>query len=174
MRQTANASFRTSYSPFLAAAFLALLCAAPASAQFPMDQIPDEFTNLELLPKDISKEQLVKVMQAFTKGLGVRCHYCHVGEEGAALSTFDFASDEKNHKKIARLMVQMVTDINERHLPKLEHIAHQHDGEKHEAPRVECITCHRGETKPKVVEETPLDAAPAGAGADAPSGPGGD
>jgi hypothetical protein len=35
-----------------------------------------------------------------------------VGEEGADLSTFDFASDEKPTKKTARLMLQNLNDIN--------------------------------------------------------------
>ena len=34
------------------------------------------------------------VMPGFTRALGVRCSYCHVGEEGESLSTYDFASDD--------------------------------------------------------------------------------
>lgn len=51
-------------------------------------------------------------MRGITRGLGVRCPFCHVGEEGADLSTFDFASDEKPTKKTARIMIGMLADTN--------------------------------------------------------------
>ncbi len=35
-------------------------------------QIPDKFTNLKVLPKDISKGELVGIMRAFSGALGVR------------------------------------------------------------------------------------------------------
>ena len=45
-------------------------------------QIPDTYTNLKVLPKDIKKAQLMQYMKDFSKALGVRCHACHKGEEG--------------------------------------------------------------------------------------------
>ncbi len=47
----------------LAAALV--LFVGPAAAQ-----IPDEFKNLEVLPKDIEKRQLVEVMKSFCSALG--------------------------------------------------------------------------------------------------------
>ena len=64
--------------------------------------------NLQVLPKDTTRQQINPIMRGFTRALGVRCPYCHVGEEGADMSTFDFASDEKPTKKTARL-----TEISE-------------------------------------------------------------
>ena len=58
-------------------------------------QIPDEFTNLKVLPRGIEKRDLVNTMKNFTFSLGVRCSFCHVGKEEADLSTYDFASDDK-------------------------------------------------------------------------------
>ncbi len=43
-------------------------------------QIPDKFENLQVLPKEISKPELMENMKSFALGLGVRCHFCHVGE----------------------------------------------------------------------------------------------
>ncbi|MCH8304047.1 MAG: hypothetical protein IIB94_02830 [Candidatus Marinimicrobia bacterium] len=63
-------------------------------------QIPDKFFNLRVLPTDISKRDLINTMKGATRGLGVRCEFCHVGE-GDDLSKFDFVSDDKEHKKIA-------------------------------------------------------------------------
>lgn len=96
--------------------------------------------NLQVLPKDTTRQQINGIMRGFTRGLGVRCPFCHVGEEGADLSTFDFASDEKPTKKVARLMIQNMNEINTR----LASVGDKPAGE----PRVTCWTCHRGEQKP--------------------------
>lgn len=40
---------------------------------------PPDPTNLQVLPKDIPKAQLVQTMRGFAMGLGVRCEHCHVG-----------------------------------------------------------------------------------------------
>ncbi len=139
---------RTGHSAFLRAAgsiaavaglFLAFLTAAPATAQ-----IPDKFTNLKVLPADIAKQDLIDTMKGFAMGLGVRCWYCHKGE-GDDLSTFDFASDEKGHKEIARQMLRMTMQINHEVIAKLP--AHA-DGT--ERGNVRCVTCHRGAAQPKV------------------------
>ena len=96
--------------------------------------------NLQVLPKDMTRQQVTQIMRGFTRGLGVRCPYCHVGEEGADLSTFDFASDEKPTKKTARIMLQNLMETNTR----LAAVGDKPAGE----PRVSCWTCHRGEAKP--------------------------
>jgi hypothetical protein len=85
-------------------------------------QIPDKFTNLQVLPKDISKGGLLDVMKGFTSGLGVRCQHCHIGEEGKPLTTFDFVSDAKETKQTARVMLRMVQAINSEHLAKIENV----------------------------------------------------
>jgi hypothetical protein len=96
--------------------------------------------NLQVLPKDTTRQQINGIMRGFTRALGVRCPYCHVGEEGADLNTFDFASDEKPTKKTARLMLQNLMETN----AKFASIGDKPAGE----PRVSCWTCHRGEAKP--------------------------
>lgn len=118
-------------------------------------QIPDSFVNLKVLPKDITRPQLVQVMRGFTSALGVRCQFCHLGEEGASLSTFDFKSDEKPTKRTARVMMQMVHDINQ-NLTQLDTISHTHgdDEHTHAADRIEvqCVTCHHGQSRPRTME----------------------
>lgn len=120
---------------------------APAEAQFP----PDSFTNLQVLPEDIEARALVDMMAGFTRALGVRCTYCHVGEEGQPLATFDFASDDKPAKRKARRMIDMVEAINGRHLAGLA---------ARIEPRldVECFTCHRGVTEPRRLQDALLEA----------------
>ena len=87
---------------FLLGLSLALL-PGTAQAQFP----PDSFTNLQVLPEDIGTRELIGTMRSFALGLGVRCSFCHVGEEGRPLATFDFAADDKAEKLKAREMIRM-------------------------------------------------------------------
>jgi hypothetical protein len=106
-----------------------------------LGQIPDKFANLQVLPKEIGKRELTEVMRNFTGALGVRCPYCHVGDEGKPLSTFDFSADTKASKQTARVMLRMVEAINNDHLAKITATAAT-------APEVACITCHHGENRP--------------------------
>ncbi len=117
-----------------------ILIAGPAAGQ-----IPDQFQNLEVLPKDIEKRALVEVMKSFCSALDVRCTHCHVGEEGAPLSEVDFVSDENEHKQVTRVMMRMVDSINNTHLPKTGHDAS-------DLLQVQCVTCHRGQAKPRTLE----------------------
>jgi tetratricopeptide (TPR) repeat protein len=122
----------------LGLAGLIVACGGPAAAQ-----IPDKFTNLQVLPKDIARGDLVETMRGFATALGVRCEHCHVGEGGPSLPNMDFASDQKEAKRIARFMMQMARAINDDHLARLA-------GERH--LRVRCMTCHRGVTEPATID----------------------
>jgi len=137
-----------------ALAVAALSRAAAAQGTFP----PQTLENLKVLPKDIPVRALVDTMAAFTRALGVRCPYCHVGEEGKPLASFDFKSDEKPEKEKARTMLRMVAAINGEHLPKL--------ATRRDPPvSVACVTCHRGVAVPRTLQQTVLAAYDAG-GAD--------
>jgi cytochrome c peroxidase len=117
--------------------------ATPPAAPF---AVPP-YKNLKILPKDISRADLLNTMKFFTRSLGVRCTNCHVGEEGKPLSTFDFVSDAKKDKVTARKMLAMVHRINEQDFGITEF----------SKVKVTCFTCHRGAKKP--LTDRPLDAA---------------
>ena len=106
---------------------------------------PENAKNLQVLPKDTPSSKLRPLMGSFTRALGVRCWYCHLGQEGKPLSTYDFASDDNPNKNRAREMLRMLGGIEE-HLKKIEP-----SGDK----RVEagCYTCHRGRPRPMTLEE---------------------
>jgi photosynthetic reaction center cytochrome c subunit len=87
--------------------------------------------NLQILTPDNYRA----AMTSFTGALGVQCTFCHV--QG------DMASDDKEQKKTARMMLTMSREIN----------AKFPDGKQH----VRCYTCHRGATTP--LTEPPADAA---------------
>jgi hypothetical protein len=122
--------------------------APPAQAPF---AVPP-FKNLKVLPKDIGRAALLTNMKFFSQSLGVRCTYCHVGSEGQPLSTFDFASDAKEHKKIARDMMRLAQHINTDHLTAITGLPDA---------KVTCFTCHRGSTKPATEIPPPVQATPA-------------
>jgi tetratricopeptide (TPR) repeat protein len=118
-----------------------------ASAQFP----PQKLENLKVFPKDIPVRALLDTMGSFTRALGVRCNYCHVGEEGQPLSTYDFPSDKKPEKGKAREMLRMVGAINGEYLAKLA---------TRRTPQVNvaCATCHRGVAVPRPLQQVVLSA----------------
>lgn len=124
--------------------FFLVVCVASAWGQDAWSW-PEKPKNLQVLPKDWPGTRLRPVMIGFTQALGVRCSYCHKGEEGEPLSSYDFASDENPNKNRAREMLRMLKDIN----------AHLNNIEPSGDTRVNmwCHTCHRGRARPMTLEE---------------------
>ena len=102
---------------------------------------PDSLVNVHVIPKATPVSQVTGQMRNFTAALGVRCSYCHVGEESQSLDQYDVASDAKRTKLVARQMMRMVQDINRR-LDSLP------GGRGSPATTVTCATCHRGVARP--------------------------
>jgi photosynthetic reaction center cytochrome c subunit len=128
------------------AAVLALVATPHRAAA----QMPEKFENLQVLPKDIPRDTLLRIMRGFAVSLGVRCEFCHVPREGAAPGPngqpqMNFAADDKPEKKNARVMLRMVQDINGEHLPRL--------ADRADPPlNVQCVTCHRGLSRPMTLD----------------------
>lgn len=121
--------------------FLLAAMAAPA-------QVPDKFTNLQVFPKDISRDELMQIMRGFSFSLGVRCDHCHAGNDNPQLHGMNFASDEREPKKTARLMLRMVAAINRDYITKVS---------QEPAIQVECVTCHHGLSRPRTLQAVLLD-----------------
>jgi hypothetical protein len=126
-------------------------------------------TNLQVLPKDMPRNQVIPIMQQFEAALQVDCGHCHVWT-GAGLPTNDYASDIKPAKKVAREMLKMVMAANSQFVgPAIQANMNR------AAAQVTCAMCHRGKSTP-VVETYPVPGAPAGGarpgggGAPAPGG----
>ena len=94
--------------------------------------LPPEFTNLQVLPADISKEELKQRMKLIARSLGKKCDYCH------RTDVRDFASDEIREKVMAREMMRMVDRINQEHFTW------------EDAPEATCFMCHQGRRKPRM------------------------
>lgn len=121
--------------------FIGLICASvPAIAQAPAQEAPK---NLQVLPKDWTRPQVVAVMQNFNAALGVGCDHCHVMPQGAPP---DFASDDKAEKNAAREMMK-ITQAANASMPEA------FGRPAAELTRIGCITCHRGVPVPKQIGE---------------------
>lgn len=101
----------------------------------------NEYKNLKVLPKDISTKDLSRIMiDDFEDGLGVSCGFCHAEEKDS--HKLDYASDEKPEKEIARLMMKMTLDVNEKYFQ----VTHPLIGDS--TLSITCVTCHRGQPRP--------------------------
>ncbi len=127
---------RLAFRASVCASLLLAILAVPISAQ-----IPDEFQNLRILPTDISRDSLLRVMRDFSFALGVRCQYCHVGGDGISFEGVEFHKDDDPDKRKARFMLRLVANLNSQVFPLMP--------ERDDPPQqIECKTCHRGLAKP--------------------------
>jgi hypothetical protein len=117
-------------------------------------------SNLKVLPKDMTAQQVVAIMRNYEKELGVECEYCHAKDPATGRN--NFASDANPMKDRARVMMKMTAAINSEYLAQLT-------DPKPENP-VNCGTCHRGMAKPAVFVP-PARERPAGSPAPATTPP---
>lgn len=112
-------------------AFLALLLLS-ATIFFFQQVIPQDlgFKNLKVL-KPADKAELMRVMAAYNKELGVKCEYCH--------DPNDWAKEHNDKYTRARTMQTMVNTINTQFFSYKE------------APKVSCVFCHDGKPRPRAL-----------------------
>jgi len=107
-------------------ALLLALGVALAVVVGPREVRADDAKNLKILPHDMPKAEIKKLMKTIAAALGVECEHCH--------NTDNFAEDSEK-KEIARQMMKMSGQINKEFFK----------GEQ----KVGCITCHNGNKEPK-------------------------
>ena len=101
-------------------------------------------TNLKVLPKTMTGEQVHDLMHKWEGELGAECSTCHaadpnnIGPNGRP--RLNFADDSKPEKNTARLMFRMVEDINKNYVSMVEN----------SGVPVSCGTCHRGHLDPPI------------------------
>src|SRR2546423_2823274 len=96
------------------------------------------FKNLQILPKDITKDSLDKVMHGFNEALGVKCFFCHVHEGNDFKAGWKFDSDDKPEKNTARYMLKMTAGIN------ATYFNIDSSSRPDTIQAIKCVTCHRG------------------------------
>jgi hypothetical protein len=104
-------------------------------------------TNIKALPKNITGDEVIKVMRQYEGDLGVDCEFCHVRNPETKRN--DFPSDANPIKNKARLMIKMTDDLNAKYLAQLS-------GHKSTDP-ITCGTCHRGMSHPEVFVPRPRE-----------------
>ena len=124
-----------------------VLFAGPARAQ-----LPERFTNLRVLSKDISRKDLVLIMRAWASALGVRCGHCHTGGNPETLEGVDFASDVKWEKRTARAMFRMDRAVEASYLRKIESRKAEAGSPPPAPASLSCMTCHHGLARPETLD----------------------
>jgi len=96
----------------------------------------DKPRNLKVLPKNISEKALDSIMDKFNADLGVQCNFCH--KQDKKTLEFDYATDVKGEKGIARKMMIMTNEINKKYF-------NFNAADKNAVQAVTCFTCHRNQ-----------------------------
>lgn len=105
-------------------------------AQTKVETAGQKFKNIKVL-NDMPADQMGKVMNLMSAGLGVNCSFCHIEN--------DFEKDGNEHKDAAREMLKMTFEINKNYF----------NGET----EVSCATCHNGRPHPQSAPNLNLTAA---------------
>jgi len=152
-------------SPFLSALVSAVASAAfavaavsqePQAQQQPAGNPPAHHhppnptpTNLKVLPKDMTGDEVHELMHKWEAALGTECSTCHaadpknIGPNGKP--RLNYADDSKPEKNTARLMYKMVEEINKNYVSMVEN----------SGVPVSCGTCHRGHLEPPLFVPPP-------------------
>jgi len=156
---------RASCAIVLASVLFAASVALSAQGQGGAAQQPNGFTNLQVWPTDTPRAVILNFMNAFNRSLGIECTYCHVQNNGR----FDFASDEKREKRVARKMILLRDSIN----VQLSAIVDKPvtagptsvDARPGAPTRVLCASCHHGLPIPAPLGEVISEAEKSGGSA---------
>jgi hypothetical protein len=118
-------------------------------------------TNIKVLPKNITGDEVIKLMHQYEGDLGVNCEYCHA--QNPQTKRNDFPSDANPVKDKARVMIKMTDDINAKYLAQLS--------DRKSTDPITCGTCHRGMARPEVFVPKPHEHPPAPAAPATPPAP---
>jgi tetratricopeptide (TPR) repeat protein len=129
--------------PALAAIGAALFAASVSASA----QIPKHPENLQVLPKTLATDSLLKIMDGVADALGVSCGFCHVGGDNDTFDSTNFKADRIPKKGVARQMFRLTMRLNDELVPAIN------GGRRFTVP-VTCMTCHRGATRPVVLEDS--------------------
>ena len=113
---------------------LSAVVATGQAGQAPRPQMSEDvFKNVQIL-KGIPVDEFMDTMGMFANALSLNCVDCHTPE---SVGSWDRFADETALKRTARRMILMVNTINKDNFGG--------------ARMLTCYTCHRGDTRPKIV-----------------------
>lgn len=102
---------------------------------------PRKLQNIKALPADWTYQQVDHLMDEYKVDLGVNCRYCHAADKNNPRRT-DAASDDNPKKDIARNMIRMTMEMNQKYIATIAH------SDTSKVQLITCNTCHRGAAKP--------------------------
>ncbi len=112
-------------------------------------------TNLKVLPKTLTGEQVHEIMHKWEADLGTECSTCHAADpnrkQANGRPALNFADDSKPEKQTARLMLKMTEEINKNYTSMVDSSRDSSETAK----RVTCGTCHRGHLDPQAFVAPP-------------------
>ena len=73
---------------------------------------PEPPKNLQILPKDIARPELIATMGGFARGLGVQCSYCHVRPRRTAGKTWRKTTRRRRKPSIRRTRTRSASSIS--------------------------------------------------------------
>jgi hypothetical protein len=111
---------------------MAVVCAF-AFSFLPARGVAAEGKNLQVLDKNISSDELKRTMDAYSSQLGVKCVFCHVGEQ--------YEKDDKKQKQDARKMIKLVLEMKGRKTEFFKTTVKDN--------AIQCAMCHRGKAQPE-------------------------
>ena len=112
---------------------------APNFQQGPPER---KLQNVKAYPSTMTFKQVDHEMDKFKGYLNVKCNYCHAPSKTNP-QKLDMASDENPMKEVARNMIRMTIDMNEKYISKIPH------NDTTTVQLITCGTCHKGTTKPE-------------------------
>ena len=92
-----------------------------------------EHKNLQVLDKNISKDELKRTMEGYAAQLGVKCVFCHIDEQ--------FDKDDRKQKSDARRMIRLVMDMRSKKDLYFKATVKE--------SAIQCAMCHRGKPQPE-------------------------
>jgi len=107
-------------------------CVIAVLLSTPTFAAPDH-KNLQVLDKNISKDELKRTMEAFAAQLGVKCTFCHLDEQ--------YEKDDRKQKADARKMIKLVAEMKARRPEFFKTTVKE--------SAIQCAMCHRGKAQPE-------------------------
>ena len=156
MKLSSPALARAAVVVSAAFAFAAFAQSPTTTEQAPAAEAPHHHeeptpTNLKVLPKDMTGEQVHQLMHKWEAELGTECSTCHAADPNrktpSGRPALNYADDSKPEKNTARLMYKMLEDINKNYVSMVDN----------SAVPVSCGTCHRGHLDPPLYTPTKRD-----------------
>ena len=130
-------------------------------------------TNLKVLPKDLTGDQVRDIMRKWEGDLSAECSDCHTADPVKKMPNgrpaMNYADDSKPEKEISRLMFTMTEGLKADQLKKAAALNTAANAPK--PADFSCGSCHRGKLNPEAFVAPKRQQGPGGPGGPAPQGP---